>query len=138
MWVRGVVVEYRWHNAFDRTPPTRGMPFQPDSGLEQETVTERVDTAIDENEVVLFMKGNELMPQCGYSDRALGLISQYRDEFETVDVLESIDEYRTALEAHSGWTTTPQTYVDGEFIGGSDVLAELDEQGDLEPALAGE
>jgi monothiol glutaredoxin len=119
-------------------PLRGGMPFQPDSGLEQETVTERVDAAIDENEVVLFMKGNELMPQCGYSDRALGLISQYRDEFETVDVLESIDEYRTALEAHSGWTTTPQTYVDGEFIGGSDVLAELDEQDDLEPALAGE
>jgi monothiol glutaredoxin len=114
------------------------MTFQPESGLSQEDVTERVDAAIDENEVVLFMKGNKLMPQCGYSDRALGLIGQYRDDFETVDVLESIDEYRAALEAHSGWTTTPQTYVDGEFIGGSDVLAELDEQGDLEPALTGE
>ena len=116
----------------------RSMTFQPESGLDQSAVTERVDGAIDENEVVLFMKGNELMPQCGYSDRALGLISQYRDDFATVDVLESIDEYRTALEAHSGWTTTPQTYVDGEFIGGSDVLAELDERGDLEAALAGE
>jgi monothiol glutaredoxin len=114
------------------------MTFQPEGGLSQEQVTDRVDSAIDENEVVLFMKGNELMPQCGYSDRALGLISQYRDEFATVDVLESIDEYRSALEAHSGWTTTPQTYVDGEFIGGSDVLAELDERGDLEAALVGE
>jgi monothiol glutaredoxin len=114
------------------------MPFQPESGLSREDAAERVDTAIDENEVVLFMKGNELMPQCGYSDRALRLITQYREEFETVDVLESIDEYRAALEAHSGWTTTPQTYVDGEFIGGSDVLAELDERGDLEGALAGE
>ena len=114
------------------------MTFQPESGLEQEEVTERVDSAIDENEVVLFMKGNRLMPQCGYSDRALGLISQHREDFETVDVLESIDEYRTALEAHSGWTTTPQTYVEGEFIGGSDVLAELDERGELETALAGE
>ena len=114
------------------------MTFQPESGLDQSEVTERVDGAIDDNEVVLFMKGNELMPQCGYSDRALGLVSQYRDDFATVDVLESIDEYRTALEAHSGWTTTPQTYVDGEFIGGSDVLAELDERGDLEAALAGE
>ena len=114
------------------------MTFQPPTGLSQGEVTERVDTAIDDNEVVLFMKGNRMMPQCGYSDRAVKLIRQYRDEFETVDVLESLDEYRAALEAHSGWTTTPQTYVDGEFIGGSDVLAELDEKGDLEAALAGE
>lgn len=114
------------------------MTFQPNSGLAQSEVTERVDSAIEENEVVLFMKGNRLMPQCGYSDRALGLISQHREEFETVDVLEALDEYRDALEAHSGWTTTPQTFVDGEFIGGSDVLAELEERGELKAALAGE
>ena len=114
------------------------MTFQPESGLNQDEVTERVDSAIDENEVVLFMKGNKLMPQCGYSDRALKLITQYREDIQTVDVLESLDEYRVALEAHSGWTTTPQTFVDGEFVGGSDVLAELDERGDLEGALAGE
>ena len=112
------------------------MTFQRGSELDQATVNERVDTAIDEHEVVLFMKGNELMPQCGYSDRALGLVSQYREEFEIVDVLESLDEYRVALERHSGWETTPQTFVDGEFVGGSDVLAELDERGDLETTLA--
>jgi monothiol glutaredoxin len=111
------------------------MAFQRGDDLDQEAVNERVDTAIDEHEVVLFMKGNKLMPQCGYSDRALGLIGQYREEFETVDVLESIDEYRVALERHSGWETTPQTFVEGEFVGGSDVLAELDERGDLETAL---
>ncbi|HET7325197.1 MAG TPA: glutaredoxin domain-containing protein [Halococcus sp.] len=114
------------------------MTFQPPSGLSQDEVTERVDSAIDENEVVLFMKGNKMMPQCGYSDRALKLITSHREEFETVDVLESIDEYRSALEAHSGWTTTPQTYVDGEFIGGSDVLAELEQKGELRTALASE
>lgn len=114
------------------------MTFRPESGLSQDEITERVDSAIDENEIVLFMKGNKLMPQCGYSDRALKLISLHREEFTTVDVLESLDEYRVALEAHSGWTTTPQTYVDGEFIGGSDVLAELEERGELAPALAGE
>ena len=111
------------------------MAFKRGDDLDQEAVNERVDTAIDEHEVVLFMKGNKLMPQCGYSDRALGLIGQYREEFETVDVLESIDEYRVALERHSGWETTPQTFVEGEFVGGSDVLAELDERGDLETAL---
>jgi monothiol glutaredoxin len=111
------------------------MTFDPNAGLEQEEVTERVDAAIENNEVVLFMKGTRHMPQCGYSDRALGLIGQYREEFETVDVLESLDEYRTALEQHSGWETIPQTFVDGEFIGGSDILAELEERGELEAKL---
>jgi monothiol glutaredoxin len=114
------------------------MTFQPNQGLDQEEVTERVDRSIEENEVVLFMKGNRLMPQCGYSKRAVGLIGQYREDFETVDTLESLEEYRAALSAHSGWETTPQAYVDGEFVGGSDVLAELDERGELEATLAGE
>ena len=114
------------------------MTFQPNQGLAQEEVTERVDRAIAENEVVLFMKGNRLMPQCGYSKRAVGLISQYRDDFETVDTLASIDEFRAALSEHSGWETTPQTYVNGEFVGGSDVLAELEERNELEATLASE
>ncbi|WP_336345476.1 glutaredoxin family protein [Halalkalicoccus ordinarius] len=112
------------------------MTFQPNQGLSQEEVTERVDNAIDENEVVLFMKGNRMMPQCGFSQRALDLITQYRDDVECVDTLESLEEYRAALSEHSGWETTPQTYVNGEFIGGSDVLTEMDERGELEPTLA--
>jgi monothiol glutaredoxin len=111
------------------------MTFEPNASLSQEEVTERVDTTIEENEVVLFMKGTPHMPQCGYSDRAIGLLGKHRDEFETVDVLESLDEYRVALERHSGWETIPQTFVDGEFVGGSDVLAELDERGELEQEL---
>ncbi|ELY94178.1 glutaredoxin-like protein [Natrialba hulunbeirensis JCM 10989] len=111
------------------------MDFPPNQGLDQEEVTEQVEETIADNEVVLFMKGTELMPQCGYSRRALGLISEHRDEFETVDVLESLDEYRTALNEHSGWETIPQTYVDGEFVGGSDILAELEERGELAETL---
>ncbi len=111
------------------------MTFDPEQGLPQDEVTEQVDRVIEDNEVVLFMKGTEIMPQCGYSERALGLIRQYREEVETVDVLESLDEYRAALEAHSGWETIPQTFVDGEFVGGSDVLAELDERGELAAEL---
>ena len=112
------------------------MTFTPGSDLSQEEVTERVDTAIEENEVVLFMKGNEHMPQCGYSRRAVGLLNKHRNDVETVDVLESLDEYRAALEEHSGWETIPQTFVDGEFIGGSDILGELDERGELEEKVA--
>jgi monothiol glutaredoxin len=111
------------------------MTFQPGSDLDAETAEERVDDAIAENEVVLFMKGNRLMPQCGYSEKALGLIDRHVDEFETVDVLPAIDEYRDALESHSGWETVPQTYVDGEFVGGSDVLEELHERDELAETL---
>ncbi|MFC6988353.1 glutaredoxin family protein [Haloplanus sp. GCM10025708] len=111
------------------------MTFQPGNELDQEEVQERVDEAIDANDVVLFMKGNRLMPQCGYSQKALDLIGQYVSEFETMDVLPALPEYRAALESHSGWETIPQTYVDGEFVGGSDVLAELDERGELEATL---
>jgi len=114
------------------------MTFDPEQSLPQDEVTDQVDEVIEDNEVVLFMKGTEMMPQCGYSERALGLIRQHREDVETVDVLESLEEYRTALEAHSGWETIPQTFVDGEFVGGSDVLAELDERGELAAELAAE
>ncbi|AHG03271.1 glutaredoxin [Halobacterium sp. DL1] len=108
------------------------MAFDPmDSSMDQEAVDEIVDTAIENNEVVLFMKGDERMPQCGFSERAIGLISQYRPDVHTVDALQSLDEFRVALEEHSGWETIPQTYVDGEFVGGSDILAELEERDEL-------
>jgi len=112
------------------------MTFQPES--EPDDVATRVDRAIENNDVVVFMKGNRLMPQCGYSKRALQLVSQYVEEFETVDVLPALDEYRAALSDHSEWETIPQTFVDGGFVGGSDVLAELDERGELESTLTGE
>jgi monothiol glutaredoxin len=111
------------------------MTFQPDSELDAETVKERVDEAIETNDVVLFMKGNQLMPQCGYSANALELIGKHVEEFETIDVLPALDAYREALSAHSDWETIPQTFVDGEFVGGSDILTELDERDELEAAL---
>lgn len=109
------------------------MSFQ--SELTEEEARERVETALAENDIVLFMKGNRLMPQCGYSQRALELISKHRETFETVDVLPALPEFRAALEAESGWETIPQTYADGEFVGGSDILAELDERGELGETL---
>ncbi|WP_276300519.1 glutaredoxin family protein [Halorussus lipolyticus] len=112
------------------------MTFQPESDLTEDEARERVDSAIEDNEVVLFMKGNELMPQCGYSQKALELVQSHRDDYETVDVLDALAEYRTALEDHSGWETIPQTFVNGEFVGGSDVLAELEERGELADELS--
>jgi len=103
--------------------------------MDPEAVEQQVDETIEANNVVLFMKGNRLMPQCGYSSKAVELISSHVDEFETVDVLPALDAYRAALNDHSGWETIPQTYVDGEFIGGSDILEELEERGELESEL---
>ena len=111
------------------------MSFQPGHGLDQATVDDRVDTAIEENDIVLFIKGNRLMPQCGFSRRALMLVGQHREDFEVVNVLESLDEFRAALKRHSGWETIPQAYVGGEFIGGSDILAELEERDELATTL---
>lgn len=110
------------------------MAFEPE--LSESEVNERVERAIEESEVVLFMKGTELMPQCGYSRRALSLLGQYRDEIETVDVLDALDFYREALKKHSDWETIPQVFVNGEFIGGSDIIAELDERGELQETLS--
>ncbi|CAI49124.1 glutaredoxin [Natronomonas pharaonis DSM 2160] len=112
------------------------MTFDPNAdAADPENVQERVDTLIEDNEVVLFMKGNELMPQCGYSKKALQLLTKYRDDVVTEDVLDALDAYRAALESHSGWETIPQTFVDGEFIGGSDILEELDNRGELHDEL---
>lgn len=107
------------------------MTFDPNESLSQEEVDETVDTAIQSNEIVLFIKGTRHMPQCGYSDRALTLVGRHSEEFEVVDTLESLDEFRVALERHSGRETIPQTFVEGEFIGGSDILLELEESGKL-------
>lgn len=79
-----------------------------------------------------------MAPQCGYSEKALNHVRRYREDVECVDVLASTDEFRAALERHSGWTTTPQAYVDSEFVGGSDVLEELDERGELAATLNAE
>ena len=113
------------------------MTFDPSGEASPEEIQGRVDTLIEENELVLFMKGNKLMPQCGYSQKALDVLSQYYDSDEIVaeDVLSALDAYRTALEARSGWETIPQTFVDGEFIGGSDILEELHQRGDLADEL---
>jgi monothiol glutaredoxin len=113
------------------------MAFEQEADYSQDELNERVDDLIESNEVVLFMKGNELMPQCGYSRKALALIQQHRGEdVETVDALEALDQYRVALERHSNRETIPQTFVDGEFIGGSDILEQLQERGDLGEKLA--
>ena len=111
------------------------MTFDPEPEVDPAEIEQRVDEAIENNEVALFMKGTPLMPQCGYSRKALALIQQHRPDVETVDVLEGLPAYRSALERHSGRETIPQTFVDGEFVGGSDILEQLHERDELEATL---
>jgi monothiol glutaredoxin len=111
------------------------MTFEPEQERSPEEVAETVEDTIANEDVALFMKGTELMPQCGYSRKALGLIKQHHEDVATVDVLAATDAYRDALSEYSGRETIPQTFVDGEFVGGSDILEQLHEQGDLAETL---
>jgi monothiol glutaredoxin len=114
------------------------MTFQPGAELSPAEVEDRVETALAEHEVVLFMKGSAMMPQCGYSRKALALLQHHRDDVETVDALENLAAYRAALEPHSGRETIPQAFVEGEFVGGSDILEQLEERGELASRLNAE
>lgn len=112
------------------------MPFDAEEPMTAEAVQRRVETKIEENNVVLFMKGSEYMPQCGYSRSALAVLNRYCDDVEVVNVLAGpTDEYRAALESRTGWSTIPQAFADQEFLGGADVLQRLDENGDLAEKL---
>lgn len=97
---------------------------------------ERIKQIIGGNAVVLFMKGNKLFPQCGFSARALGILNQCGvKKFETVDVLSDPD-IREGIKAYSNWPTIPQLYIKGEFVGGSDIMMQMYEAGELQKMLA--
>ncbi|MFW5983933.1 MAG: Grx4 family monothiol glutaredoxin [Halobacteria archaeon] len=100
----------------------------------KEKMREEIERAIDENDIVIFMKGNKQMPQCGYSARAVKAVSLYEEEFETVDVLRD-ERVREVLEDVTDWPTIPQVFVDGEFLGGSDIVVEMHEDGELEEKI---
>jgi monothiol glutaredoxin len=92
---------------------------------------ERIAEIVGKNEVVLFMKGTVLFPQCGFSSRAVAILDHLGVPFETVDVLADQD-IRTGIKDYSDWPTIPQLYVKGEFVGGSDIMMEMFESGELQ------
>jgi monothiol glutaredoxin len=98
-------------------------------------VNERIDTLIKNNDVVLFMKGTALFPQCGFSSRAIAILDHLGATYETVDVLQDQD-IRQGIKAYSDWPTIPQLYVHGEFVGGSDIMMEMFENGELQTLVA--
>ena len=95
----------------------------------------RIDGIVKGHDVVLFMKGSALFPQCGFSSRAVAILDHLGVKFDTVDVLQD-QEVRQGIKDYSDWPTIPQLYVKGEFVGGSDIMMEMFESGELQQLVA--
>ena len=95
----------------------------------------RIADIVGKNDVVLFMKGTALFPQCGFSSRAVAILDRLGATYETVDVLQD-PEIRAGIKEFSDWPTIPQLYVKGEFVGGSDIMMEMYQSGELQQPLA--
>jgi monothiol glutaredoxin len=99
-----------------------------------DAVNDRISNLVSENKVVLFMKGTPFFPQCGFSSTAIAILERLNVEFETVDVLAD-PEIRQGIKAYSDWPTIPQLYIGGEFVGGSDIMMEMFQDGELATLL---
>ena len=91
----------------------------------------KIKDLITKNKIFVFMKGTKLMPMCGFSNNVVQILNTLGVPFETLDVLEDY-EIRQGIKDYSNWPTIPQVYINGEFIGGSDVLIELYQKGELQ------
>ena len=98
-------------------------------------VQQRIDDLVKNNRVVLFMKGTAQFPQCGFSGRAVQILNACGvDDLKTVNVLED-EGIRQGIKSYSNWPTIPQLYVNGEFVGGSDIMMEMYQAGELQTLL---
>ena len=112
------------------------MNDQLQSTQDLNNVQEEITRIVGENNIVLFMKGNAHFPQCGFSGRAVEILRSLQAEFVTIDVL-SNEAVRAGIKDYSNWPTIPQLYIQGEFIGGSDIMTEMFESGELAKLLQG-
>jgi len=97
-------------------------------------VFDRIKEEINSTDVVLFMKGNPMFPQCGFSAAVVGVLTHMQVKFKGVDVLQDMD-IREGIKAYSSWPTIPQLYVKGEFVGGCDIVREMFDAGELQALL---
>lgn len=100
-----------------------------------DAVNAKIETIVTSNDVVLFMKGTPLFPQCGFSSKAVAILEHLGVGFDSVDVLQDM-EVRQGIKEFSDWPTIPQLYVKGEFVGGSDIMMEMYEAGELGELMA--
>jgi monothiol glutaredoxin len=97
---------------------------------------ERIEAAVKNNRIMIFMKGNRNFPQCGFSAATVAVFDQLGALYETADVL-SDPELREQIKVYSQWPTIPQVYIDGKFVGGCDIIRELYESGELQQMVNG-
>ena len=102
--------------------------------MPDDTTRERIQTEVDANDVLLFMKGTPVFPQCGFSAAVIQVLSHLQVKFSSINVLEDPD-IRDGIKQYSEWPTIPQLYVKGEFVGGCDIIREMYETGELETFL---
>ncbi len=95
---------------------------------------ERIDDLLKQNKILVFMKGTKLMPQCGFSNNVVQMLNTLGVPFETVDVLAD-SEIRQGIKEYSNWPTIPQVYINGQFVGGSDILIEMYQKGELQQTV---
>lgn len=95
---------------------------------------QRIEEIINSDRIVVFMKGSKLMPQCGFSNNVVQILNTIGVPFQTFDVLSDYD-IRQGIKEYSNWPTIPQVYVNGEFIGGSDILIEMYQSGELQQMI---
>jgi monothiol glutaredoxin len=98
-------------------------------------VRKEIDEIVKGSRVVIFMKGSPQIPMCGFSAAATQILGQYTRDLKAIDVLQD-PEIRQGVKEYSNWPTIPQVYVDGKFVGGSDILRDLHESGELAKILA--
>lgn len=91
----------------------------------------KIDKLVQQNKIMVFMKGNKLMPQCGFSNNVVQILNTLGVPFETLDVLAD-SEVRQGIKEYSNWPTIPQVYINGQFVGGSDILIEMYNKGELQ------
>lgn len=95
---------------------------------------ERIKQYIDENKIIIFMKGSAELPLCGFSARAVNMLKACGAQFATIDVLQD-EEIRNGIKIYANWPTIPQLYVNGEFVGGCDIMSEMYEAGELQALI---
>ncbi len=99
--------------------------------MSNEAVFKQIQDELNSSDVVLFMKGNPMFPQCGFSAAVVGALTQMEVKFKGVDVLQDMG-VREGIKEFSSWPTIPQLYVKGEFVGGCDIIKEMFEAGELQ------
>lgn len=97
---------------------------------------ERIENDVKNNKVMLYMKGSPEAPQCGFSAQAVSILKHYGVEFNSFNVLED-EDIRQGIKEYAEWPTIPQLYVNGEFVGGCDIMTEMHNNGELKAVLEG-